>query len=117
MPSIQRPDLFTGCVLSSLPPTLKFFAWGLADFDGVAQFFPPENSQHISHSIVVRRQVDRPALILPVYRLASIVERLNLSRIDILKMDIEGAEYGVIEDLSRTQVGIKQLAGRVSSSV
>ena len=37
------------------------------------------------------------------------MRRLRHSRIDVLKMDIEGAEYGVIDDLVRERIPVQQL--------
>jgi Methyltransferase FkbM domain len=49
------------------------------------------------------------AVEVPVYRLASIARMLGHERIDVLKMDIEGAEYGVLEDLLVSGLAVKQV--------
>ena len=41
--------------------------------------------------------------------LSTILEKLGHNRIDILKMDIEGAEYEVIEDIISSTVPIQQV--------
>ena len=46
---------------------------------------------------------------MPAYSLATIVERLGHKRIDLLKMDIEGAEYEVLEGLLDSPVLPDQL--------
>jgi FkbM family methyltransferase len=46
---------------------------------------------------------------LPVHRLATVLEKLGHDRIDILKMDIEGAEYEVIEDILNSPLPISQI--------
>ena len=46
---------------------------------------------------------------LPVHRLPTILRKLEHNRIDILKMDIEGAEYEVIEDIVSSPVPIDQV--------
>jgi hypothetical protein len=45
----------------------------------------------------------------PVRHIATIMKELGHGSIDLLKMDIEGAEYGVIEDLSSSQIPIGQI--------
>jgi hypothetical protein len=50
-----------------------------------------------------------PSIELPVHRLATILGMLGHSQIDLLKMDIEGAEYGVLADLLAGPVAVKQL--------
>lgn len=37
---------------SRLPSNIKFFPWGISDFDGVAKFNYPENEDHVSFSMV-----------------------------------------------------------------
>jgi hypothetical protein len=44
-----------------------------------------------------------------VYRLGSILGKLGHQRVDLLKLDIEGAEYSVIQDLVKEAIPIDQL--------
>ena len=46
---------------------------------------------------------------LPVKRVQTFLSELKHSRIDLLKMDIEGAEYAVIDDLIACGIVVKQL--------
>jgi FkbM family methyltransferase len=90
------------------PPEFVFHAHGVAGFDGYCAFVPPENPAHVSHSIVAR-PASRPAIEVPVHRLGTIMKMLGHEQIDLLKMDIEGAEYGVLADLLACGVPVKQL--------
>jgi FkbM family methyltransferase len=84
---------------------LEFRAIGLADFDGEAEFQPPANNAHMSYSIRsrTRGRADRPVLRANVMRLSSIMRLLGHEKVDLLKMDIEGAEYTVIQDLLKSR--------------
>ncbi|MER8595864.1 FkbM family methyltransferase [Mesorhizobium sp. M1182] len=93
----------------AFPVQFKLHEYGLADFDGDILFKPPENPSHVSHTILERPQTDAQSVSLPVKRLSTIMRELGHKRIDLMKMDIEGAEYCVIEDLGRTDVRPKQL--------
>jgi FkbM family methyltransferase len=94
----------------NLPKNLHFIEYGFADFDGVAKFFPPENPRHVSHTILPRERTADLFIEVEVHRLKTITGMLGHGRIDILKMDIEGAEYAVIEDILRTEgVEIQQI--------
>ena len=42
-------------------------------------------------------------------RLTTVMKELGHERIDLLKLDIEGAEYGVIEDMQSSGILPKQL--------
>jgi FkbM family methyltransferase len=90
------------------PPEFVFHEYGVADFDGNCQFMPPENPAHVSHS-VIRKSDSRRAIQAPVHRLTTIMEKLGHDHIDLLKMDIEGAEYGVVADLLSCNIRIDQL--------
>jgi len=82
-----------------LPASFVMHPWGLADYDGVASFLPPLNSEHVSHTLLQRAGDSRPRIELPVRRIATIMQELGHTRLDVLKIDIEGAEYAVIDDL------------------
>ena len=88
-----------------------FYAYGLAAQDGEITFSEPEESG--IHSLKIEDSnfdgVGRKTHVLPVARLATVLEKLGHDHIDILKMDIEGAEYEVIDDIINAPVPIKQV--------
>jgi FkbM family methyltransferase len=92
----------------SLPENFVFHDYGIADHDGICVFVPPENPAHVSHTIV-KRKTPRSTIEVPVRRLASIMKSLGHPKIDLLKMDVEGAEYGVIEDFLNAGIAVGQL--------
>jgi len=92
----------------SLLGNFIFHPCGVADFDGHAKFLPPVNPAHVSHTLV-ERQTPWPAIEVPVRRLSSIMKELGHERIDLLKMDIEGAEYAVVKDLLASRIPVQQL--------
>jgi FkbM family methyltransferase len=92
----------------TVPPEFVFHAYGVAGFDGSCAFLPPENPAHVSHTIV-KQESSRPAIEVPVQRLGTIMKLLGHGQIDLLKMDIEGAEYGVLADLLAHRIRVKQL--------
>nr|WP_281719804.1 FkbM family methyltransferase [Nitrosomonas nitrosa] len=77
---------------------LEFLPVGLADKDTDMKFFLPQNPTHVSCS-VVNLQKTAQYFTAPCLRLSSIMNRQRDGSIDLLKIDIEGAEYGVIEDM------------------
>jgi FkbM family methyltransferase len=90
-----------------LPPAFVFHEYGLAAHDGSAPFQPPLNPAHVSYAMTQAAGAD--TVTAPVLRLATIMDRLGHLRVDLLKMDIEGAEYEVIADLARGDAPIGQL--------
>lgn len=86
-----------------LPSNFKFYPIGLADFDGDALFIPPDNPEFVSYKMISVRKSER-ANTFPVKRLATIMAELGHPHIDILKMDIEGSEYAVIDDIRASKI-------------
>jgi FkbM family methyltransferase len=92
-----------------VPSTFRMHPWGVAHFDGVTKFNPPRKKGHVSYSLVHSYQSSSPAIEAQVFRLETIMSKLGHSRIDILKMDIEGAEYTVLEDILNSRVDVGQI--------
>jgi len=85
-----------------LPGEFHFHPYGLAGRDGEISFAEP--AEPGIHSLFAMNSEGGTAEglkqhVLPVQRLATILKTLGHSKIDILKMDIEGAEYEVIDDI------------------
>ena len=94
-----------------LPKEFNFYESAVLDYDGVAKFYPPNDPDWVSYTISEHEYAtaDR-AIIASVRRLSSIMHELGHERIDLLKMDIEGAEYAVLRDMIRSGIQVSQLA-------
>jgi FkbM family methyltransferase len=64
-----------------------------------ARFYLPNNEAHISGSLTPADHVGGKQLELDVIPLRDVFRYAKADRIDLLKMDIEGAEYSVIDSL------------------
>jgi len=93
----------------SLPEQFVFHAWGIADFDGTARFHAPKDPTHVSHTVLESGNVGTGTVEVPVLRLGTIMKKLGHDRVDVLKMDIEGAEYDVLGDVLGSGVPIPQV--------
>lgn len=82
-----------------LPERFMYFDVGLAHYDGEAKFYPPENPNFVSHTILDRPQTADRMIIVKMSKLSTLMRQIGVERIDLLKMDIEGAEYGVVADM------------------
>lgn len=94
-----------------IPMKLKVYEWGLADYDGEAVFRPPFNPTHVSYSMFKNNNSCRDELsnIAIVHKISTIMQLLEHIEIDILKMDIEGAEYAVISDIVKSGIKVNQI--------
>jgi FkbM family methyltransferase len=87
----------------SLPAYFHFHPIGIAAEDGEAEFFPPEISHHVSFSARPAPRADKSAMVrAPVRRLSTIMADIRVDHFDALKMDIEGFEYDVLDDILAT---------------
>lgn len=91
-----------------LPRRFTLHEVGLAAWDGTAPFRPPLDPGHVSYSMV-RDDLAGPTVLAPVRRLATVAGLLGHTRIHLLKMDIEGAEYGVLPDCLSSGLQIDQI--------
>ncbi|MFH1194435.1 MAG: FkbM family methyltransferase [bacterium] len=85
---------------------LKFLEVGLWDKTEQLKFFVPQNPTEVSHSIVNLQQTENYFLA-SVKRLSEIMKELGHRSIDLLKLDIEGAEYKVIDSFLDDKLDIK----------
>jgi FkbM family methyltransferase len=92
-----------------VPESFILHEYGIADADGQMMFYPPENPDHISHSILERSETACRAVSVEVRKLRTIMRMLGHDEIDLLKMDVEGAEYSVIKNVAANNVKIRQL--------
>ena len=92
----------------TLPEKLDVIEYGLAAHDGVLKLYEPSNPSHVSHSVFETRSGAK-CLDVPVARLSTLMDRIGHNHLDLLKMDIEGAEYDVIDDIVGTDVMIGQV--------
>lgn len=90
-----------------VPPQFVVHAVGLAAFDGVARFSPPEDPSHVSYSMV--SGITEGFAEGKVRRLSTIARNLGHDEIDLLKMDIEGGEYEALAEIVAGTVPIRQL--------
>lgn len=91
-----------------LPVRFHLHELGIAAYDGNARFQPPTKAKFESFSLVRTSGVGLP-IEAPVRRFQSLTQMLGHSKVDVVKMDIEGAEYEVLRDVLESKVQIGQI--------
>ena len=71
---------------------------GLWNEDTTQRFYAPANPKHVSHSVMNLQKTDT-YFEAECVRLSTLMARNGHQHIDLLKLDIEGAEYKVLESL------------------
>jgi FkbM family methyltransferase len=102
------PLALTWARSQQLPPNFHLHEMGIAPYDGVARFQPPSKAKFESYSMVRRSGLGH-SILAPVRRFGTLAEMLGHTRVDILKMDVEGAEYEVLPDILSSSIPVGQI--------
>ncbi|MER5535798.1 FkbM family methyltransferase [Streptomyces mirabilis] len=84
-------------------PRWHFLPFGLWKEDATLHFHPPVDPRHVSHS-ATDITGSGPGFDAQCYSLGTFTEKLGHLRIDLLKMDIEGAEGPVLDQVLSTSL-------------
>lgn len=89
-------------------PRLQLHAVGLWDTDESVRFYAPANAAHVSHSAVNLQNTSR-YFEAPCRSLASLMREHGHRYLDLLKLDIEGAEHRVIHAMLAQNLDVRLL--------
>jgi FkbM family methyltransferase len=103
------PSSLTYLANQSLPPQFHYYPYAVAAEDGDFSFFPPPQEGHVSYSFLQRETEQEKAITVPARRISTLMQELGHDHLDILKMDVEGAEYEILEDILSSKLRPKQL--------
>ena len=93
-----------------LPANFHFQPYGIYCFDKEAVFHLPKSKSFVSGSLSLTEFIDEKENIsVPVFRLKTLMEKNQHDHIDVLKLDIEGAEYDVIDDIINSGIKVEQI--------
>ena len=75
---------------------------------GTVKFFKPKEANFVSHSI---NNIDATEnfVEVPAETIKSIMQKLHIEAVDYIKMDIEGAEYEVLENMLADKINFKAI--------
>lgn len=99
-PTPSSVDMLDG---RNLPPQFEFHPWAVTAADGSLTFYPrlkkDGTKSDVMYTMIAEEETIIDAIEVPAYSLSTISEKLGHQQIDLLKMDIEGAEYEVLDAL------------------
>jgi FkbM family methyltransferase len=95
--------------IANREPQFRFHPHGIYDRDGDLFFHAPANAAHISHSLLNLQKTLGTGFTARCRRLKNIMQDLGHDHIDLLKIDIEGAEYAVLESLLEDRLDVRAI--------
>jgi FkbM family methyltransferase len=101
-----------GCIVHGFDPTPRAIAYirqlgcaklvlhevGVAERSGSATFYLPNDERHVSGSLTASSHTGQRQMQVPLVALGEVFGRIGADHIDLLKLDIEGAEYDLLFD-------------------
>lgn len=85
--------------------SLKYLNYGLAGKTEIRKFYVLKNPNHVLHSIV-NLQNTKKYFSAKCFKLTDLIKKLGDNKINLMKLDVEGAEYEVIESIVKDNVNI-----------
>lgn len=86
-------------------PKYHFSEIGLWDKQDVLKFYVPRNPKHVSHSLLNLQKTDE-FIQVNVKPLQAIMSENGHTRLDLLKLDVEGAEYKILDSVIENRLDI-----------
>ncbi len=86
-----------------------FFSYGISKQDGREIFYLPADDSAVSCSTIKNMYSSKKNIEVEMKSFKSVLELTKVKKIDILKLDIEGTEFSVIEDIIDSNIEIKQI--------
>ena len=109
-PTPSSIDMLEG---RDLPDSFAFHPWAVTAEDGSLTFYPrlkkDGTKSNVMYTMIAEEETRVDAIEVPAYSLATISEKLGHRQIDLMKMDIEGAEYEVLDGLLASPIKPTQL--------
>lgn len=97
----------------TLPRNFNFYPWAAAGTDGEYFLYPRINKKGEKSNTMFtfhqQEELRSDGVKVEAFSINSMVDKLNTQKIDILKMDIEGAEYDVIDNMLGSALRPKML--------
>ena len=107
------PNSIAWLQTQELPVQFHFFPWAVAERDGCLFLYPrikgDGSPSRVMYTIVAEPEARDDGIEVTARSLPSIMASLGHELVDILKMDIEGAEYGVLEGMLHSPLRPTQL--------
>jgi FkbM family methyltransferase len=100
---------FVGSHAKALGSHFTFMPVAIGPEDGHLKLYPPADARWVSYSSVAKAGRSDGAIDVAMRSITSLMAQLGHDRVDVLKLDIEGSEYEVIDQLLKNGAQIGHL--------
>jgi len=107
-PRVHGDPSFTYRISLEQLNEIKFIEQGVWTEKTLLKFHDPGIDGYVSQSVYLFKDSKR-IMELPVDRLSNIMKSLNHEQIDLIKIEIEGAEYSVIDTIVQDKLNVKMI--------
>lgn len=105
-----------GCDVLALDPTPKsiqwvkdnisdtrfrMYPWAMSENEEPLKLWLPDNPDHVSASFAESDKKTKKSFVAEAKTLAGLMDHFGHTKVDVLKMDIEGSEYGVLRQICK----------------
>ncbi|AQG78389.1 hypothetical protein AWR27_02985 [Spirosoma montaniterrae] len=104
--TIHEKNPFTYRITPDQLADIQFVEIGVWDHKGVLKFYEPPREGYPSHSVYLFKESGK-YIEAPVDRLSNLMNQLGHTAIDLVKIEIEGAEYTVIDTILEDKLDVK----------
>jgi FkbM family methyltransferase len=108
MPSVSQDHTFTYKINFQQLEGINFIEKGVWSEKTVLKFYDPEIAGYVSHSAYLFKD-SKKYIELPVDKVKNFMNEFGHESIDLLKIEIEGAEYEVIDNIVKDKVDVKAI--------
>lgn len=105
-PLAIHSEQFTYRITSEQLTEITFVETGVWDHKGILRFYEPTREGYPSHSVYLFKESGK-YIEAPADRLVNLMHTLGHSAIDLVKLEIEGAEYTVIDTILDDKLDVK----------
>jgi FkbM family methyltransferase len=96
-------------VRKRLVPNFSLYEVGVAAKAGEATFYLPNVADHVSGSLFDSPHVGNQQITVPLIAIEDVPRLIGTERIDLLKLDVEGAEFDILD-----AAGFSKIAGHIN---
>ena len=105
--SIKWAKDYQGWIKHCVSDKFEFYESGLSTKTDMQWFFLPTNTDHVSGSLKRHSHVQGESILVPMNSFKDIKKILNHSKVNVVKMDIEGSEYDVMDSIEADQIAVE----------